>query len=180
MHSPKLALRVLEHLWGNYHILGHQVDIQRMPLGRSSEVLKQPQAARRSLQLAAWLAAQGFFFAAWAVWEHHSRAVCDSLPSKASDKGKSHVQWVKDTFDANGRAFAGYAWFVGGNALRNLITHHGGRVASPDAEKWWKKAQPVFPKIQLNPDGYVLIDFFHAAQLKCKVDEFIQDAARPV
>jgi hypothetical protein len=178
MHSPELALQTLEHLWRNYLTLGEQVDLGLMSWDRSDAALAQPPAVRRSLEFASWLAAQGFFFSAWALWEYHSRAACDGLPNKASDKGKSHVQWAKDTFDVNGRTFAEYAWFVGGNALRNLIAHHAARVAGPDAERWWKKAQPVFPQLQLDPDGYVLIDGGLASQVMWKVGEFIRDPSR--
>jgi hypothetical protein len=177
MHTAKLTLKTLECLWGNYWLLGRQVDPYRMPSDRIDELIRQ-KAPADPLLLAAWLATQGFFISAWSLWEYYSRSLCNGLPNKVSEKGKSHVQWVAETFGANGKVFAEHNWFVGGNALRNLIAHHAARAVGSDAEKWWKKAQPVFPDLQLDPDGYILINHDHASTLKWKVDEFIRDPSR--
>jgi hypothetical protein len=177
MHSAELSLEALEHLWANYWVLGQQVDLHRMPTDKALLLVQQPET-RRSLEIAAWLATQGFFISAWSLWEYHSRSLCDGMPTQVSDKGKSHVQWVADTFTANGKIFAEHAWFTGGNALRNLIAHHATRVVGPGAQRWWEKAQPVFPELRINPQQYIMINSDQASTLMWKVGEFIRDPGR--
>jgi hypothetical protein len=177
MHTAELTLKTLDSLWSNYLLLGQQVDLDLMPSDRIDELDRQ-KVPVGPLWLAAWLATHGFFISTWSLWEYHSRSLCNGLPIKVSEKGKSHVQWVAETFAANGMVFADHSWFVGGNALRNLIAHHGARAVGSDAERWWKKAQPVFPDLPLDPDGYLLIMHDQASTLKCKVDEFIRETSR--
>jgi hypothetical protein len=178
MHSPELALEALEHVWNNYHILGDHVDLQRMPPDRL-DALVRLKAPARPFRLAAWVATQGFMVSAWAIWEYHSRVLCEGLPNRVTDRGKSHVQWVAEMLDANDRRFAESAWFAGANALRNLIAHHAARAVRERAEALLGQARRAFPGLAVASDRYVLIDFDHAAEFKWKIDEFIRDPSMP-
>jgi hypothetical protein len=178
MHSPELSLETLEHVWSNYHILGEHVDLQRMPPDRLDALIEQ-RAAARPFQLAAWVATQGFFVSAWAIWEYHSRLLCQGLPNRLPDRGRSHVQWVAETLGMNGRLFAESTWFAGANALRNLIAHHGARAVGERAEALLVQARSAFARLEVDPEGYMLIDSEHAAELKWKIAEFIRQPSMP-
>jgi hypothetical protein len=62
-----------------------------------------------------------------------------------------------------------------------LSTASAPRIAEgsgPDAERWWKKTQPVFSELHLDPDGYVLVTHDHAATPMWKVGEFLRDPGK--
>ncbi len=64
------------------------------------------------------------------------------------------------------------------NCLRNLIAHCGARAfGEPRAEKLMERAIAAFPDLEKYQDGYVSIEHCHLAELKTKVDEFIQATA---
>jgi hypothetical protein len=178
MYSPELSPETLEHVWNNYQILGGHVDLQRMPPDRLDALVEQ-RAAARPFRLAAWVATQGFFVSAWAIWEYHSRVLCEGLPNKVTDRGKSHVQWVAEMLEANGGVFAESAWFAGANALRNLIAHHAARAVGERAGALLDQARRAFSRLELDPQGYVLIDSEHAAELMWKIGEFIRHPSAP-
>src|SRR5205823_5626137 len=92
----------------------------------------------------AWLQTQGYYMSLWSLWEYYSGVLAEGMPIKASKKDKPHVVWVRDTFRANSQTFAEYDWFVGGDALRNLIAHHAARVANKRATGLWGQAKAVF------------------------------------
>ena len=72
----------------------------------------------RPLRIAAWLARQGYFIAAWALWECYSRSLCQTLDEKVDPAGgKSTVHWVKHSLAANGICFPDYGWFESANAF---------------------------------------------------------------
>src|SRR5262249_3907107 len=130
-------------------------------------------------RLSAWLATQGFFIAAWSIWEYHSRILCQGLPRRVSERNKSHVQWVVETFQANNRNFAERDWFAAANALRNLIPHCTARAIEDRAQNLLQTARGVLPDLHPDPEGYVLLNHDHAAALKWKIGEFIRDPTAP-
>jgi hypothetical protein len=179
MHTQELALKVLKHLRYNDHIVGTHVDLHRMPHNRLTELLKK-NVAINPFVLSTWLQTQGYYMSLWLLWEYYSRILCEAMPTKVKAmKGKPHVEWVCDTFRANSETFAEYGWFVGGNALRNLIAHHATRVVSPRSKELWKQAKAVFTDLDLDPQQYVLLDHDHAIALAWKVNNFILDPAQP-
>jgi hypothetical protein len=155
MHTQELALKTLEHLRHNDHIVGTHVDLDRMPYDRLTEFVKK-NVAINPFALSAWLQTQGYYMSLWLLWEYYSRTLCEGMPIKVTKTG-SHVDWVYDTFQANSKTFAEYDWFVGGNGLRNLIAHHATRVVGPRATELWNKAKKVFTNLDLDPQQYVLL-----------------------
>jgi hypothetical protein len=178
MHTQELALKSLEHLQHNDHIVGTHVDLYRMPHDQLTELVKKNVAINPFL-LSAWLQTQGYYMSLWLLWEYYSRTLCEGMPKKVTAKSKSHVEWVRDTFQANSQIFAEYDWFVGGNALRNLIAHHAARVIGPRATALWNQVKAVFTDLGIDPRQYVLLDHNHATTLLWKVENFILDPAQP-
>jgi hypothetical protein len=116
---------------------------------------------------------------AWSLFEYHSSKLCEAYEKKVSAKNKSHFVWVAATLSANGSSFAEKEWFGGGNALRNLIAHHGTRVIAGRGTQLLDRARDAFSDLYVDPDGYVRIGHEHAALLKWKIEEFIREPSRP-
>ncbi len=177
MHSANTAYETLELLWNNYIELATKVDPEAMDtqaLARYANC-KHPV---RPFRISTWLARQGYFVAAWGLWEYYSGKLCDKLPSKVERrKGKSHVEWVRNSLEVNAIEFPESGWFNSANCLRNLIAHHGGRVAGPRAESLIKCASMAFTDIEAYADGYIAITHCQVADLQLKVEDFIQDMA---
>jgi hypothetical protein len=179
MHTQELALKTLEHLQNNDHIVRTQVDRTLMPCDRLAEMV-QKNVPINSLLLATWLQNQGYYMSLWSLWEYYSRNLCEGMPITVKKKNnQSHVEWVRDTFHANNQTFAEYDWFVGGNAFRNLIAHYATRVGEPQATKLWHQAKAVFTDLVCDPQQYLLIDHDHTVALLWKVENFIQDPTQP-
>ncbi len=92
--------------WDNYVILSEQVDLDAM----SPETLDahiENSSPVRPFKIAAWLGRQGYFIAAWALWEYYSRSLCQGLPNNEKRAGHDPtVRWVAKSLAANGEAFA--------------------------------------------------------------------------
>ena len=178
MHTRELALKTLELLQQNDQIVGTHVDLGRMPYHRLAKLVK-TNVAINPFVLSAWLQTQGYYMSLWSLWEYYSRILCEAMPEKVNaTRHKSHVEWVRDSLLANGQTFAEYDWFVGGNALRNLIAHHATRVMDQRATKLWDQAKAVFTGLDLDPQRYVVLEHHHAIVLLRKVKNFIKDRAQ--
>lgn len=174
MHTATTANETLEILWNNYLTLCKQVDLDAMP-GETLDVHIERNSPVRPFRIAAWVSRQGYFIAAWALWEYYSRSVCESLANKVKKLGdESSVDWVRRSLAANSRNFADQEWFSGANRLRNLIAHHGARAVGSRAEKLLEQSRKAFPDIETWKDGYVAITHSHLADLRKKIDDFIR------
>ena len=71
MHNATTALETLAILWDNYLTLCEKVDLDAM-LPDTLEGHIECNSLVRPLRIAAWLARQGYFIAAWALWERYS------------------------------------------------------------------------------------------------------------
>src|SRR5262245_39082815 len=102
MHTQELALKTLDHLRSNNHILGSHVDLYRMPHDRLEGLVKARVAADPFL-LSAWLEAQGYYMSIWALWEYYSRILSESMPGRSTPRKKEpHVLSVREILQANG------------------------------------------------------------------------------
>ena len=177
MHSAKTAHETLELLWHNYLELAEKVDLEAIDpeaLGRYAES-KQPV---RPFRIAAWLGRQGYFVAAWGLWEYYSGKLCERLRKKLKRrKGESHVDWIRRSVKANDLEFPEPKWFTSANCLRNLIAHHGARAFGPRAKALFDRARVAFPDIKTYRDGYVAITHCEVAQLQLHIQGFIEDMA---
>ncbi len=94
MHNASTTLETLAILWNNYLTLAEQVDLESM----SAELLDwhvEQNSSVRPFRIAAWVARQGYFVAAWALWEYYSRQLSESLPNQCKKTSKeSTVQWL--------------------------------------------------------------------------------------
>ena len=79
MHTAELAHETIELLWNNYLTLTEHVDLDSMPPEVLNEHIKQNPPVR-PFRISAWLARQGFFIAAWNLWEYYARSLCKRLP----------------------------------------------------------------------------------------------------
>jgi len=177
MHTAKTAHETLEFLWNNYLTLCEQVDLDSMSPEKLDVHIKQNSPVR-PFRIAAWLARQGYFIAAWLLWEYYSRSLCQSLPNKETKAGnESTVDWVGRSLAANNIDFTDREWFVSANSFRNLIVHSGARADGSRAETLLKRSRTAFPEIETWQDGYVDLTHCHVAELQIKIEDFIRETA---
>ncbi len=177
MHTAKTADETLEMLWNNYLVLGEQVDFDFMPR-ETLEVHIERNSQVRPFRIAAWLARQGYFIAAWALWEYYSRTLCRGLTKKEQRRRhESLVDWVGKSLAANSVDFGDQDWFSSANSLRNLIAHHGARAVDSRAEELLERSRVAFPDIEAYEDGYVKITHSHMADLQIRIEDFIRNTA---
>jgi hypothetical protein len=177
MHTAATARETLEFLWNNYLTLGERVDLESMPPDVLDSHLKQNSPVR-PFRIAAWLARQGYFIAAWSLWEYYSRSLCEGLRLKEQKANhESTVDWVERSLRVNAKSFTNHAWFASANCVRNLIAHNGCRVEGPRAEKLLERARMAFPDIETWKDGYLALSHSHMADLHLNVEDFIDEAA---
>jgi hypothetical protein len=171
----KIAREVIELLWNNLGILSEKVAPELM----APEILEthiKRRSPLRPLQIAAWLARQGYFVAAWAWWEHYSTRLCKAMPNIVEKTScESTVEWVRKSLAANGKDRVEYEWFSNAICLRNLIAHHGARAAGSRAVSLLDRARRAFPGLETGPDGYVTIRHDDAAELQNRIVNFIED-----
>jgi hypothetical protein len=180
MHSPATALETLNILWENYLSLAEKVDIEAMLPDTFAAHVEQ-RSPMRPLRIGSWVVRQGFFIAAWALWEYYSQCLCDGLPNKTKKQGgESTVDWVKNSLAANSIVFDDYQWFSSANCLRNLIAHYGARATSdmPKAKKLTERSRKAFPDLEEYRDGYISLQHEHLADLAIKIEDFIKTSAR--
>jgi hypothetical protein len=177
MHTASTAHETLELLWNNYLTLCKQVDLDSM----SPETLNfhvNHNSPVRPFRIAAWLARQGYFIAAWSLWEYYARGLCESLPNKETKaRNESAVEWVGRSLAADSVAFSDQEWFVSANCLRNLIAHSGARADGSRAGNLLDRSRTAFPDIETWQDGYVDITHCHVADLQIKIEDFIRQTA---
>jgi hypothetical protein len=173
MHTPIFALEALELLWHNYHVLGENVDVHRMPSEKSIKYAKGDQRTLRALSIAAYLSNLGCFVSVWALWELYSWELCSPLPIQR--KGDS-VKATATCLAANGIPFPKREWFEKASGLRNIIAHYSGRVSGEKAEKHFQNAKAVFD-ISTNAVGYVNVEHEHICDLYLNVEDFIKKTA---
>jgi len=175
MHTATTANETLDFLWKNYLTLCEQVDLDVMP-PEALDAHIQHNSPERPFRIAAWLTRQGFFIAAWSLWEYYSRSVCQRLPTKKKNtRNESTVNWVGRLLTANDIDFADKDWFVSANSLRNLIAHSGARADGSRAEALLQQSRIAFPDIDTWQDGYVNLTHCHVAKLQIKIKDFIHD-----
>lgn len=177
MHSATTAEKTLRILWTNYLMLCEQVDPEAMP----REVLR-GHVARKSpvhtFRIAAWLARQGYFIAAWARWEYYARRLCQNLANKEKRQSReSIVDWVGRSLAANSMDFDHQEWFCSANALRNLIAHYGGRAVDSEAVALLQRSRTAFQDIETWKDGYVEISHSDLSDVKINIEDFIRNTA---
>jgi len=169
MHTARTANDTLEILWNNYLELSEPEELDGR-IRKNTPV--------QTLEIAVWLATIGYFIAAWCLWECYARNVCAALYHKKSRAtGESTVQWVGRSLEANGLEFSDKDWFLGANALRNLIAHSGGRVHGSRGKHLLDKSRKAFPGIDTWKDGYVKLTDDHVAELQHNIEEFIRATA---
>ncbi len=177
MHTPQTALETLELLWNNYLTLDEQVNLESMPYDKVESLRKQ-NSSIRPFRLSTWLACQGYYIAAWSLWEYYARSLCKSLSNKATKARKeSTVDWVAKSLSANNISFQYYNWFRAANSLRNLIAHNGARVDSSRTEELLKQSRIAFPGIVTLQDGYIDLTHEHVSDLQFNIEEFIRETA---
>jgi len=177
MHTATTANETLDFLWKNYLTLCEQVDLDVMP-PEALDAHIQHNSPVRPFRIAAWLTRQGFFIAAWSLWEYYSRSVCQRLPIKEKKADKeSTVNWVGRSLASNKIDFADKDWFVSANALRNLIAHSGARADGSRAEALLRRSRTAFPDIDTWQDGYVNLTHYHVAKLQIKIENIIRKTA---
>ena len=177
MHTASTAHETLELLWNNYLTLCEQVDLDSMPPDTLAVHVKQ-NSPERPFRIAAWLARQGYFIAAWSLWEYYARGLCQSLQNKEKrGDNESTIEWVGRSLAANSVAFIDKEWFVSAICLRNLIAHSGARADGSRAEKLLDRSRTAFPDIQTWQDGYVHITHSDVADLQIKIEDFIHHTA---
>ena len=174
------ALWFLDILRGNYLDLARQKDPEFMPL-EVLEPYERHGSFPSSLLTAAWFGRQGGIVSVWSLWEVYSTTICTPLPNQVKRKrGESHVEWVGRTLTANSWQFACQDWFEGGNALRNLITHHHCRVRGQRATDLMAEARRhAFPQLTAAPNDYVNLESDHVSEYFWKIAEFIRDPGQP-
>src|SRR4051794_13477281 len=105
MHTASTAHETLQFLQANYRTAGEQVDFDMMR-PETFEAHVQRNSPVRPFRIRAWMIRQGYFISAWALWEHYSRALCDSLPIKEKEsRSGSTVEWVGKSVAANNLVF---------------------------------------------------------------------------
>jgi len=177
MHSAATAKETLEFLWNNYLTLAEQVDLETMRL-ETLAALVEENSPVRPFRIAAWLARQGYFIAAWSLWEYYSRNLCLNLPNKKREaRNESTVDWVARSLNANAMNFDESDWFSSANSLRNLIAHHALRADGSRAIKLLARSRIAFPDIETWRDGYVDITHAHLAELHIKIEDFLDAMA---
>jgi hypothetical protein len=177
MHTASTARESLELLWRNYLLLQEQVDPESMTPETLDVHVKQNSLVR-PLRIATWLARQGFFIAAWSLWEYYARSLCQSLTNNDTKaRNESTVEWVARSLAANGVPFSDKDWFVSANCLRNLIAHSGARAEGSRGEKLLERCRIAFPDTEVCRDGYIDVTHCHAAELQLKIEEFIRQMA---
>jgi hypothetical protein len=175
MHTASTAHEALDFLWNNYLGLSEQVDLEVMPPENIDTLIRQ-NAPVRPFRIATWLARQGYFIAAWSLWEYYARGFCQRLPNKETKRAnESTVEWVGRSLAANNVSFNDMEWFVRANCLRNLIAHNGARVDDPRTEKLLERCRKAFADIETWQDGYIDITHSHLADLQIKIEDFIRD-----
>jgi hypothetical protein len=177
MISADQAREMLHFLTLNHQIVSRNVDLEMMP--DKLEDLAAQNAPVRPFWIATSLARQGFFISAWSLWEFYSHGFCESLPVKPNGPGNC-VERVRLSLEANGRRFPDHSWFAGAYALRNLITHHFGRVAAARAQEHFARACGAFPDLRLyevDRCQYVLLEHTHIAELHVRIEDFLDDTA---
>lgn len=175
MHTPTTANETLDFLWNNYLTLCEQVDLDSMS-PETLDVHIQQKSPVRQFRIAAWLARQGYFIAAWSLWEYYSRALCQRLPNKEQRaRHQSTVDWVARSLTANNVAFTERTWFISANSLRNLIAHSGGRADGSRAKALLERSRLAFPALDTWQDGYLDLTHDHVAELQCKIEDFIRE-----
>jgi hypothetical protein len=171
------ALQFLETLRSNYLRLAQQVDIELMSRQRFDMLIEQ-NAPYEPLLQGAQFGRQGAIIAAWSLWEYYSRVFCEGLPAKNHRKGDdSCVDWVGKCLDANNLLFPNQDWFLGANALRNLIAHYSGSVTEGRAQTLFEKARIFFPELELFRDDYVAILSEHVSSFYWNIKEFVRGSA---
>lgn len=175
MHTATTAKETLEILWNNYLTLCEQVDLDAKPPGTLDALKDSP---FRPFRIASWLVRQGYFIAAWALWEYYSRTLCQSLANKERKAGhESSVDWVGRSLASNGMDFGDQDWFSSANSLRNLIAHCGARAVGSRAATLLERSRTAFPDIETWQDGYVAITHSHLSDLQIKIRHFIHNTA---
>lgn len=175
MPSARITKDTLDLLWHNYQTLAENIDLEAMDPEAVAHHVAQ-ESPVRPFRIAAWLGRQAFFVAAWLLWEHYTRELCDGLPKRVKRaKGDSHVDWVRKSMNANGLAFTDAEWFGSANRLRNLLAHYGGRAAESRAQNLLQRSRKAFPYIETYTDDYVAIDHCHVAELELKIEVFIEE-----
>jgi hypothetical protein len=177
MHTAETAWETNEFLWKNYVSLGQVVDLDMMPPEVFDQHLERNSPVR-PFRIGAWLARQGYFVAAWALWEYYSRSLCAGYAVQIRKAGnESHVNWVNRSTRANGVAFSDHQWFSNANCLRNLIAHYGARAVGNRAENLFDRSRLAFADMVKSKDGYVGVTHSHVVDLKMKIDSFIRQTA---
>ena len=177
MHTAKTAHETLEILWNNYLLIGEQVDFDFMPRETLEDHIER-NSQIRPFRIAAWLARQGYFIAAWALWEYYSHTVCHGLMKKEKRGAhESTVDWVGKSLAANSVDFGEQDWFSSANSLRNLIAHYGARAVDLRAKALLERSRAAFPDIASYKDGYVEITHSHMADLQIRIEDFIRNTA---
>ncbi len=87
---------------------------------------------------------------------------------------ESTIAWIGRSLELNGFKLEDQEWFESANSLRNLIVHSGTHVTGPRSRGLLDKAKVAFPEIEIWPDGYVRLDSDHPAELKFRVERFIE------
>jgi hypothetical protein len=177
MHTAATATETLQILWNNYLTLSERVDLEAMP----QELLvfhSECESPEYPFRVAAWLARQGYFIAAWVLWEYYGRNLCEALANKKrKSRGESTVDWVAKSLAANGVDFHDREWFSSANCLRNAIAHYGTRAVGSRAVELLKRARHAFPDIRTWKDGYIKITHSQLADLTLKIEDFIRATA---
>ena len=178
MHNARTAGETLELLWNNYLTLSEQVDLEAMPPDALDAL--DTKAPIRPLRIAAWLARQAYFIAAWSLWEYYARSLCLALPqSERRAKDESTVAWIARSLQANAMKFVDQHWFESANSLRNLIAHNASRVDDAKSRKRLQRARAAFPELGVWQDGYIDISHEHLAGLHLKIEDFIEATGDP-
>jgi hypothetical protein len=145
------------------------------------EDLRKQNARVRPFRIEAWFARQGYFIAAWSLWEYYARGLCQRLPNEEARISKeSVVEWVGRSLLANNMRFTDQQWFASANCLRNLIAHNGARVDNSRAKKLLARSRTAFPDIGTWQDDYIDITHSHLADLQDKIDNFVRQTAQQV
>jgi hypothetical protein len=169
------ALYFLDILNRNYLLLGEQIDPELMDADTLEE-LRHRNPPVGPIATATWFGRQGVVISVWSLWEFYSGLYCRGLAiSVKHKKMDSHVAWVGRVLAANGVRFAGQEWFVGANALRNLIAHHHCRVRGERAQTLMDLAKRAFPELTVAPNDYVNLETEHVSEFFWRVGEFVRD-----
>lgn len=173
MHTPSNAIESLEMIWDNFLTVCRCVDLDTFSPKQLDEHAQSP---IRPFRIATFLARQGVFIATWNLWEYYSRSLCKGLPNQETKAShESTVDWVGRSLDSNGKSFSQRVWFADANSLRNLIAHNGARVNERKSEQMHGRAVKAFSDLEILPDGYLLIEHEHVAELAHQVEMFVRE-----